>query len=171
MAHSERNIFLPLVNDGISNNTETIAQRYSQKKGLKNLKSIIGKHLCLSFSLGSPTLSKRDFTTRVFLLFLRNFSEPFSYRKLSGDRFERLKLPFYNFTFEFKLRTQLHVKQVTLAIYTAQKIKFFIKDFFSKCDQIRSFLRIWSHILKKSLIENFIFCLVLVVSTTLYPRS
>ena len=37
-------------------------------------------------------------------------------------------------------------------------MKFSIKDFFSKCDQIRSFLRIWSHLLKKSLMENFIFC-------------
>ena len=36
-------------------------------------------------------------------------------------------------------------------------MKFPIKDFFSKCDQIRSFMRIWSHILKKSLIKNFIF--------------
>ena len=34
---------------------------------------------------------------------------------------------------------------------------FSIKDFFSKCDQIRSFLLIWSHLLKKSLMENFIF--------------
>ena len=34
-------------------------------------------------------------------------------------------------------------------------------DFFSKCDQIRIFRRIWSHILKKSLMENFIFCAVL----------
>ena len=42
----------------------------------------------------------------------------------------------------------------------AQKIKFSIKGFFSKCDQIRSFLRIWSHLLKKSLTENFIFCAV-----------
>ena len=41
---------------------------------------------------------------------------------------------------------------------TAQKMKFSIKDFFSKCDQIRSFLRICSHLLKKSLMENFIFC-------------
>ena len=40
---------------------------------------------------------------------------------------------------------------------TAQKMKFSIKNFFSKCDQIRSLLRIWSHLLKKSLIENFIF--------------
>ena len=34
-------------------------------------------------------------------------------------------------------------------------MKFSIKDFFSKCDQIHSFLRIWSHLLKKSLMENF----------------
>ena len=39
-------------------------------------------------------------------------------------------------------------------------MKFSIKDFFNKCYQIRSFLRIWSHLLKKSLIENFIFCAV-----------
>ena len=45
--------------------------------------------------------------------------------------------------------------------YTAQKIKFSIEDFFSKCDQIRSFIRIWSHLLKKSSMENFIFCAVL----------
>ena len=42
------------------------------------------------------------------------------------------------------------------AISTAQKMKFSIKDFFSKCDKIRSFLRIWSHALKKSVMENFI---------------
>ena len=45
-------------------------------------------------------------------------------------------------------------------IYTAQKMKFSIKDFFSKCDQIHSFLWIWSHLLKKSIMENFIFCAV-----------
>ena len=39
-------------------------------------------------------------------------------------------------------------------------MKFSIKNFFSKCDQIRSFLWIWSHLLKKLLIENFIFCAV-----------
>ena len=44
---------------------------------------------------------------------------------------------------------------------TAQKMKFSVKDFFSKYDQIRSFLRIWSQLLKKSLMENFIFCAVI----------
>ena len=42
--------------------------------------------------------------------------------------------------------------------YTLQKMKFAIKDFFSKCDQIHRFPWIWSHLLKKFLIENFIFC-------------
>ena len=36
-------------------------------------------------------------------------------------------------------------------------MKFSFKDFFSKSDQIRSFLQIWSHIRKKCLMENFIF--------------
>ena len=36
-------------------------------------------------------------------------------------------------------------------------MKFSIKDFFSKCDQTRRKLQIWSHLLKKSLMENFIF--------------
>ena len=49
---------------------------------------------------------------------------------------------------------------VNLEVPLHKKMKFFIKDFFSKCDQIRSFLRIWSHLLKKSLMENFIFCAV-----------
>ena len=35
------------------------------------------------------------------------------------------------------------------------------KDLFRKCDQMRSFLRIWSHLLKKYLMENFNFCAVL----------
>ena len=38
---------------------------------------------------------------------------------------------------------------------------FYIKDFFSKCDQIRKKLRMWSHLSQKSLMENFIFCAVL----------
>ena len=37
-------------------------------------------------------------------------------------------------------------------------MKFFIKDFFCKCYQIRRKLWILSHLLKKSLVENFIFC-------------
>ena len=48
--------------------------------------------------------------------------------------------------------------------YTAQKMMFSIKDFFSKRNQIRRKLRIWSHLLKKSLTENIIFCTVLLLA-------
>ena len=47
---------------------------------------------------------------------------------------------------------------------TAQKMKFSINYFFSKCDQISSFLRIWSYLMKKSLMENFTFCIMYVLS-------
>ena len=40
-------------------------------------------------------------------------------------------------------------------------MKFCIKDFFSKCDQIRSFPGFWLHSSKKSLTENFTFSAVL----------
>ena len=46
------------------------------------------------------------------------------------------------------------------SINTAQKMKFSIKDFFIKCEQIRCKQPIWSHLLKKSLMENFILCAV-----------
>ena len=39
---------------------------------------------------------------------------------------------------------------------TAQKMKFFIIDFFNKYEQIH--FKIWSHLLKKSLMEKIIFC-------------
>ena len=43
-----------------------------------------------------------------------------------------------------------------LQVATQKNKVFLIKDFFSQCDQMRSFLRIWWHLLKKkkSLMEN-----------------
>ena len=52
---------------------------------------------------------------------------------------------------------------------SAQKMKFSIKNFFSKCDQIRRKLQIWSHLLKKSLMENFIFCALSKINHYLTP--
>ena len=42
-----------------------------------------------------------------------------------------------------------------------KKMKFFIKDFFSKCEDICRKLRICSHLQKESLMEHFIFCAAL----------
>ena len=57
----------------------------------------------------------------------------------------------------------------TYTTYTAQKMQISIKDFFSKCDQIRRKLRIWSQSLMKSLMQNFIFC-ALLVKTLVYHK-
>ena len=43
------------------------------------------------------------------------------------------------------------------SLHAAQKMKFSVKDFFSKCDKIRRKLRIWSHLMKKSLIRKLYF--------------
>ena len=49
--------------------------------------------------------------------------------------------------------------------------QFSIRDSFSKCDQIRRKMRIWSHLLKKSFLKNFIFCAVYVGRFTLQGTS
>ena len=50
-------------------------------------------------------------------------------------------------------------------------MKFSIKDFSSKCDQIRRKLRIWSHLLEISLMENFIFCAMTVSQLHIFFRG
>ena len=50
-----------------------------------------------------------------------------------------------------------------VGLYIFKKMKFSIKDFFSKCDQILRELRIWLYLLKKSLMQNFIFYAVVTV--------
>ena len=39
---------------------------------------------------------------------------------------------------------------------TTQKMKCFIKDFFTKCDEIRRKLLIWSYLLKKSSMDSLV---------------
>ena len=60
------------------------------------------------------------------------------------------------YQFSLKLKISYH----TSSRVTAQKMKISIKDFLSK----------WSHLLKKSLIENFIFCAVRCTSETVVQR-
>ena len=56
----------------------------------------------------------------------------------------------------FVFKPLKHCKKKTLQ----KKMKFSIKNFLSKCDQIRRNLRIASHLLEKSLMKNSIFCAV-----------
>ena len=45
-------------------------------------------------------------------------------------------------------------------------MNFSIKNFFSKSEHIRIKMRIYSHLLNKSLTENFIFCVVNIIGFT-----
>ena len=54
-----------------------------------------------------------------------------------------------------------NIARWTNDVFTAQIMKISIKDFFSKCNKIRGFLRDWWHLLKKSWMENFIFWAVI----------
>ena len=56
-----------------------------------------------------------------------------------------------------------------IVMFTVQKMKFSIKDFYSKCDQIPSFLRIWSYLLKKPFVGKFIFRAVVLVLYDCFP--
>ena len=48
----------------------------------------------------------------------------------------------------------------------AKKLNFFAKNLCSKCEHIRLNLQIYSHLLNKSLTENFIFCVVNIIGFT-----
>ena len=53
-----------------------------------------------------------------------------------------------------------------LAQINAQKMNFFVKNLFNKCEHISIKLRIYSHLLNISLTENFIFCVVNIIRFT-----
>ena len=46
---------------------------------------------------------------------------------------------------KLKSKSDTLCHSIPIQIDTAQQMKFFIKDFFSKCDQIRRKLQIWSN--------------------------
>ena len=47
-----------------------------------------------------------------------------------------------------------------------KKMNFSVKNFFGKCEHIRIKLRICSHLLNKSFMENFVFCVVNIIGFT-----
>ena len=78
-------------------------------------------------------------------------------RTLCFFKFDRWMKFYSNMNIQKILKPKLFWLVISI---TAQKMKFSIKDFFSKYDQICRKMRIWSHLLKKSSVENFIFCAV-----------
>ena len=63
------------------------------------------------------------------------------------------------------------ILQKSLVAIIAQKMKFPIEDFFNKYDQIRRKLRIWSYLLKKSLMENFFFYALYIQLHFIFSRT
>ena len=91
-------------------------------------------------------------TESYFLLFLRRFDNiGFSVVSITWCS---------NANFKCHHKFVNEIQNSTWIINTAQKRKFSITEFFSKCDQICRKLRIWAHLLKKSLMKNFNFCAV-----------
>ena len=62
---------------------------------------------------------------------------------------------------EFHKNTFTNGLQPLAYNHCTKKMKFSIKDFLSKCEQIRRKLRNQSHLLKESLTENLISCAVI----------
>ena len=118
-------------------------------------------------------LQARNFTTTINVMTLFdirtvNSSSPnpiFEYRRYRCKQRALKKVIFYLkdskisnpghlylvMELEIMYPNYLNLTTFIIIIITAQKMKFFIRDFFNKCDQICRKLRIWSHLLKKSL--------------------
>ena len=109
---------------------------------------------------GGEITLRRGFSP-VYLLYIF-FRTPFLRSIFGGlllDNFNQSRSILNVKKLKQKLRVLLNIEcYVEHYQFTAQKMKFYIKDFFSKCDQVRSFLRIWSHLLKKSLGKHHFLC-------------
>ena len=71
-----------------------------------------------------------------------------------------LKSPTSKVATQGETSTYVQISQWMDSVTTAQTMKSSITNFLSKCNQIPKKLRIWSHLLKKSVMENLIFCAV-----------
>ena len=135
------------------------------KKGVvRNFAKITGKHLCRSLFCNKEETMAKVFLDEVFKISMNNFFTEHLRTTASKSCAVKIKRRKKGSVARKTDESDYKSLQVTtsyykwLLIYTAQKMKFSIQDFFKKCEQIRR--RIWSHLLKKSWMENFIFCAV-----------
>ena len=124
----------------------------------------------------SPTATKQIFFSRCFAIPRKCYKEIKAFRKLwnfrsrfpcrknifreSVDEWSKILLMFVENRSANFCWTLTHLSVVYFTHRNSRqhkKMKFSIKNFFSKSCQIHSFLRIWSHLLNKSSIKNFIF--------------
>ena len=148
----------------------------SGKKGvLRNFAKFTGKHLCYSLIFNKVAglkalsqvffcefweVSKNTFLHRTPLVAASvRFTEAITLNccrfVLKGlrrgiDQFFKIQtygILSLSYHFEKEIYQYVNINQLAKKKHTAQKMKFSIKDFFSRCDRK---LRIWSHLLKKS---------------------
>ena len=117
---------------------------FSRKGILKICGKFTGEHICQSNFI---EITLRHGCSPVN--FLHIFRTPFS-KNTSGWLLPKVA-PWFN------LFINIWWLMLQIRHYTVLKMKLSFKVFFSKCDQTCSFLRIWPHLLKKFLMENFIF--------------
>ena len=106
------------------------------------------------------TILSKDLTTNVLSqqpqFATNNIAEKIKRRiKLTKMKHHNEELQKLRSTLAEEQKPLNEFKKGTRTLQTAQKINFSNTDFFSKCDQIYRKLRIWSHLLEKSLMENF----------------
>ena len=96
------------------------------------------------------------YKTIIFYLFLFILPNFFSGKLIRKNSHKKLKSKEYK-----KYEIYFVIHPYIRFVVTAPKMKFSINDFFRKCYLIRRKLRIWSHLLRKSLMQKCIFCAVM----------
>ena len=122
------------------------------KKGvLRNFTKFTGKHLCQSLFLNKVS-GKRYINIYIFRCTKNEF-----FRQRFGHIYWRNPLWQTSFFAVFQIQLLWSV-----ILSSHKKVKFSSKDLFSRCEQIRIKLQIYSHLLKKSSMDNVIFmqCLI-----------
>ena len=127
-----------------------------KKNFLKNFAIFTGNRLCWSLFLIKLQALKHQH--KCFPVKFAKFLRELIFKNIC----ERLLLKKVWRLLRGFLRNFYNMQNITWKVHItkSQHKKWRIKNFLSKYYQIRSFLWLWSHLLKKSLLENFIFCAV-----------
>ena len=99
----------------------------------------------------------------VFLCIFGNFQNNYFYNGCTHkNNFLIKSFQFWHRVFIYQCFIRQYYQDLCWQTFfiTKQELKSLLELSSLDSDQIRNFLRIWSHILKKSLMENFIFCAV-----------
>ena len=124
---------------------------------LKNFSNFTGKHPKEKASTqGFICDILRNIQKRIFTKYSVDHLQLIKYQSCHYIETSQLICSANQFTGFYMIAT-LEFNELILTENTTQKMKFSIQEFFSKFDQIRRKLRMRSRLLKKSLMENFIF--------------